>query len=672
MTAQLAAAIAGDVPFAIPLFVLCTTLVIAWAIYLPTTVRDADKRKLAPNVPARLLFLFLYVLVYAALVAAFAFGGKQMVEWIDIGETSIWHTVLKAFEGQAPLLAVTVLTFLHSISYFRELEHGLIIWLHSALYLKGDIQTLALHLRKCSFSPSPVEREKNVTYLREFDVYVDDTDTSALQLEAVAAWRKTSTLLRLIRLWNPGRNDILDERDMNLLGDIEKAHARKTRLAMDIIRMLRHKERGTVSAEALTNLAMMLANASHRDRSEVAEIESRLKSAIAREDETAPIGTPLHLSAREFQQHLSQIESYFRVEYSLLLQQAADLAAKSVVLAGDDASMRLEQMKAIGFGQLGHVETINFDRILWVFFAISLIGFLIIFFWPRTPGSGFNIQPDLMARIAFVTSLATLTGAIFGSNRRLANRQSTPWSAYLAAGLIGVGWFVAVHGTSFLVQSLSESTEAAGAITSGGGATTAGPADAAPGAATAGAGAGRARPPFSFLGMLPWAVSPFFLAITICWLARQPSWPRPAGVPVSLWERPIDGAAIAATMVFAQITSYALHQAFDTPFAAIMAKRMLAEGAQHPIVFLLRASPSMLLGFMIGAIIVRDVRRAAHAQLTDAKALDAFIESERIGAVTAQPGYSGEAARRLTAGDGAQGSEAEVVPPRAAPRAAGA
>ncbi|MDX2308266.1 MAG: hypothetical protein NW216_08520 [Hyphomicrobium sp.] len=662
MTTQLSTILAGKLPFELPLFIVCTTLVIAWAIYLPSTVRDADRRKLAPNVPARVLFLLIYVLVFTALVTAFAFGGKKLMPWIAIGETSYWTWILHSFENQAPLLAVTILTFLHSIAYFRDLEHAFIIWLHSALYLKGDINTLKVHLKHCSFDPSPAERDKNIVYLRDFDVYVDESDVSALQLEAVMAWRKTSSLLRLIRLWNPDRGHILDDRDMQLLDDIEKAHARKTRLAMNIIRMLRQREHGQHSAQSITNLAIALASASHKDRDEIAEIENRIRGALGRDGEGTFESGPMHLTQTELQHHLAQIESYFRVEYAQLLQQTSELASKSVVLAGDDAAQRLEQLKSIGFGQLGRVEAINFDRILWVFFAIALVGFLIFFFFPRPQNMRIAFSPILMAQVAFVTALATLIGAVVGSNRRLASKPSTPWTAYVAAGLIAFGGFVAVHGTSFLVKNLLDEQRLSVAATSpdpaaGTGAPVAPSAalDAASpagdtSAAPAETSGGELKSPFDFRlrDMLPWAATPFFLAIAICWLARQPGWPRPQSVPAGVWERSIDGFFLVAVMMFAQATAMALHFSFETPFAEIMRERMKDDGITNPLFIILRPNPIMLIGFIVGAFVVRDVRIAAHAQLTDNVALAAYMASERLGTtpVSSAPrgGQPGEAA----------------------------
>lgn len=639
----IATTFASSIDVKMPTLILATLLVLAWAIYLPFVVRDPEQRKLPPNVKARLLIVFLYALIFVALVAAFAVGGKKAIEFFDPTRGGLWHNAFQYFEGEAPLLAVTTLALPHSFRFFREIESGLVVWLHSALYFKSDVQALSLHLRKCSFAPTAGERESNISYLREFDVYVEDSDPS-VRLESVIAWRKTSTLLRLLRLWNDGHEDVLDKSEMILLDELERAHARKTRLAMDIIRMIRHQEqgaRGAVPAEAFGRLALMLASASHVDRSEVGAVEDRLKEILSTTltPAIATSGTirepgAMHLSSRELQHHLAQIDSYFRVEYALLLERASELAAKSIVHAGDDAPVRLETMKSVGFGQLGRVETINFDRILWVFFAVSLLGFLLYFYWAPASGGGMRVQADILSRIVLVTSLATLTGAIFGSSRSLASRPATPWTAYIAAGLISVGFFVAVHGTAFLLDNVKlETTSVDQSIDR------AGPAISQPEPAAA-PSMPSSPPQFkieNFASMLPFAVSPFFIAVAICWLARQKSWPRPSFAPIAIWERTIDGLVLGAVMALGTLTAFTLHQAFDTEIWRVMQNR-LGEAGATGVLGLIKFSPAPALGFLIGAIVVRDVRTAAHAQLTNSRALEDWVAYEAgVSAQSTEP-----------------------------------
>ena len=219
MGTQFASALASGIGFSVPAFILLTLIVALWAVFLPIAVRDADQRPLPQNITARLLFVFIYVLLYVALVAGFALGGDAVT---DVGAGDEFQTVLTAFKGQEPLMAITVLAGLHSLTHFRELENGLIIWLHSARHLNNDIQTLSNHLQECSFTPTPGEKQKNLSYLREFDVYVTDADNSILHLEAVNAWRKTSSLLRALRGWaSRGGDEALLEDDLKILRELD-------------------------------------------------------------------------------------------------------------------------------------------------------------------------------------------------------------------------------------------------------------------------------------------------------------------------------------------------------------------------------------------------------------------------------------------------------------------
>lgn len=590
-------ALKASIDFSVPTLFAMVMIVALWAFFLPINVRDADRRRLPPNPTARILFIFLYAVFYLALVAAFELGGDAMT---NVGSGSPLQAIMDSFKGQEPLMAITVLAGLHSIPIFRELESSLIIWLHSARHLNADAVTLTHHLQDCSFDPTSGEQQKNINNLREFDVYITDSTANVLHLEAVNAWRKTSSLLRALREWNDTADSVLNPEDLKLLEQLEKAHRRKTRLAMDIIRMMELVERGGVSPNAMSKVAGQLASASHKDRDEIAEIESRLEAVLPGQSDGPR--EPMRLTGREFQHYLAQIESYFRVEYRYLLQQVAELSAKSIVFAGDDAPQRLEQLKAIGFGQLGHIERINFDRILWVFFAVSLGGFLIMFFWPRAPGSAGGGTADLYARIALVTALAALVGAVVGSNRKIQSRPITPWSHYLLAGLIAAGMFVLVHGAAMMLTAIHSGAAAAAPSPTG-------------------------MPQPTFFGILPWAASPFYLAVAICWLARMPRWPRFLGTGGGAWERVCDGLVVCVVMLLAQATAIALHIGLDTNFAP-MFKTRIAESGGNILLFLFRPNPSLLLGFFVGALVIKDVRRAAHSQLTDLKALRAYTLAE--------------------------------------------
>ena len=78
----------------------------------------------------------------------------------------------------------------------------------------------------------------NLKSLEALEIYITDSDPNDIQLASAIAWRKTSSLLRHVREWNAVEPRVLDQGDMELLSELEGSHARKTRLAVDIIRML--------------------------------------------------------------------------------------------------------------------------------------------------------------------------------------------------------------------------------------------------------------------------------------------------------------------------------------------------------------------------------------------------------------------------------------------------
>jgi hypothetical protein len=112
---------------------------------------------------------------------------------------------------------------------------------------------------------------------------------------------------------------------------------------------------------------------------------------------------------------------------------------------------------------------------------------------------------------------------------------------------------------------------------------------------------------------VPWAVIPFFLTIGICWLARLERWLAPGTLlrtqlPQVIWERCLDGAALAILIFVAYSSAIGLHEvlSIDLPGS-------LKDAPYDPKIYL----PIMLFGFLIGVVAVRDSRRAGRATIVD-------------------------------------------------------
>jgi hypothetical protein len=113
------------------------------------------------------------------------------------------------------------------------------------------------------------------------------------------------------------------------------------------------------------------------------------------------LDSPLSLTGEEFKSFLAQIESYFHVEYAILLDAIADLAALSVVLSGDAADWVN--------------EPININRFIW------------------------NLM--LVSPLCVLMALASLVGAFAGSKRTLGGCGADPVGRLRAVLL-----FVAING----------------------------------------------------------------------------------------------------------------------------------------------------------------------------------------------------------------------------------
>ncbi len=554
-------------------------LVGLWAALRPTMIRDYDSRRLPNNPTARALFIALFIAVYAAMVIAFHYSGELAIK---IGKSLPFIGDLnEAFRDQAPLLAAFTLGAVMQLQIFRDVERSMVVWLHSASHLHGDREALTEHLMTNEFVSSRDEHRAYREALAKYGIYITD-DPNDVGPVTFKNWRKVATLLRLLRSWNDDDTRVLTRDDMKLLSEIENAHERKTQLAITIVKMVERVEQGKSQNETLPVLLTMLSEVGHLDREAVAKVETTLRDRLADGSQTAGQGS-LHLTGKDFDNHLRQIEGYFKIEYEMLMHQAADLTAKSVILSGGEASGRLEHLKKLGFVGLGRIEPVDLDRILWLFLVVAFGGFLVLFL--GNVGEKYSpIGWDALARFSFIMTVAALIGAIVGSSRRLSGAPSTPWGRYIAAGLLAAVAFFSIQAVSALIKNYQgiEGTD---------------------------------RFVFSVYRTLPWMVLPFLLTVAISRLGRMPSWPVLPGLsryPNAI-ERILDGLAISIVIYVAYALTIAIHVPFDLPWS----KRLTAAMQETHFLPVPVRWPLQFMGFLIGFFVVRDVRRAAHAEIVE-------------------------------------------------------
>lgn len=577
--------------------VACAAVAGLWAVFRPDLVRDNDGRRLPSSVTARLAFTILFVVAYMAMATAFLFGGFFIKSLSQL--VGVMPKFLEEFDSQAFVLALFATFGLYSFAPFREIERTVLSWMHDTRHLRADLKTLAAHLDECPFNMSAEELGRNLKALEAFDIYITDSDTRGIKLESVIAWRKTSSLLRHVREWNASEPRVLSQDDMDLLNELEGSHARKTRLAVDIIRMLESMREGGDSAVALSAVTDMLAGASHGNRIGVARIEEQAQAKL--EGDPGPVQLPVRITAGQLQEYMKKIEGYFLVEYRLLLERVAKLAAKSVIHAGDSADDRLDELREVGFERLGSIRPLSAHRVLWLFLSVVVGGFLIYYvLWYDNVLNRLRHLPDrtlpaeqiqavgqtmLIGIGFFVTTIAfaALIGALFGSTSTNARAKETPWAKYAFAGILAVGVFFVMQLIREAVIHASNLSDVLSLIQ----------------ASTWGS---RMR------ATAPWCVLPFFITVGICWLARQRPW-RPHSVlgdnTTAILQRLQDGVVIGFLMLPSFFVAVGLLQMAGLPLPVVLHSRF-----DPPVMAILS-----ILGFLVGAIVVRDARLAAHTQV---------------------------------------------------------
>ena len=580
-----------------PQFVFFAALMTIFALVRPETIRDHDNQRLPYNPVARITIILIYLLTYGIVTIAFGLFVGSLHPVVPSSLTSIVEKLnLQELHLQAPFYATATLGGLWSVPFFKEIERAFILRVHDTGHLHGDVELLAHHLERCGFQPSVTERSRNLDDLKKYGVYVRDDGEELVDMRNVSNWRKVSTLLRLVREWNRDPVSLLSAEDTDTLREVETAHDRKTHLAMTIIKvikMMQQVSEGKAAGALLTDLIRKLSTTQQLDRSDLAEVEAQAKSMMGSEAQGgAP--QPVKLSAEEFRAYLHEIEKYFEIEYDLLLQKTAQLAAKLTVLARAAGTQRLEQLKDVGFSGLGHIERINLDLVLWSLLLTTLGGFVVLSygFHPSAGAEG-RAQTENLARFAATMGIAGLVGTFVGSRRRYARALNPPWSAYLLWGLVSASVFI---GAAALHDAIRTAT-------------------------------GFVPPPnsqpFSLMRTVPFGLLPFMVTVSICYLARIKTWhmPRQLGIGYSQYfERVIDGVCVSIAVLLGYYVAIELYKLLNDGDLPRGIKAQLEWWNSLPIAYVLPYPffwPVQALAFLIGFVVVRDVRRVAHATIVD-------------------------------------------------------
>ena len=404
-----------------------------------------------------------------------------------------------------------------------------------------------------------------------------------------------NTILRQVRGSENWTHQILSAGDRKEIEHLEHAHRRKTALAVSIVRILSELGSEAESSTKLAHVKDLLTSTVHGDRERVSEAED-LARTIIETDAGAWQPKPIRISERQLMHYLSQIQDYFLVEYTLILQRLSRLAAKNVIRAGDLAEKRLQDLKAVGFDGLGTLENVTFDRVIWILILTWSVTFGL--FSLRSAFTGTASLPPIIISISASFALSALIGSVWGSRRSLSEKRITPWSSYLAAGLIAVGGFYAVHSLRFLfnpelaLKPLKRVLE---------------------------------NPTFldHLINIAPFALSPFLATAAICRLARVRTWP--AWPLLNFPDRIKDGLTLGMVVLTASLSARFLHRYFQTAFG------QTRPGSGEIWNLVLFQGAFFAVGFFIGLLIVREVRNISHSQIV------AEATQAKHSSVTVQP-----------------------------------
>jgi hypothetical protein len=561
--------------------VACATIAGTWAVFRPGLVHDNEGRTLPYSLTARVFFVLLVVFAYLALAVAFLFSSFFTPRGF-----------LQEFD-QAFVLALFAFFGLYSSAWVRETERLILIWLHQREYHGRNTEALSAYLTECAFNISVEEHDRNLKTLEVSGIFITDSDLRGINLGSIVAWRKTAFLLRCVRAWNSADRRVLGTEDWALFLKLEHSHAGQSRFAVESTRRFRNDE---VVPQPSDMRARVWGSRKSTD-----QMQGTRQAKFGNETGLGKEGQPVRLPASQRQQHLKRIEDNVIREYRVILERVSRLAAISIVHADADANYRLNDLKAAGFEGLGSIHPLTSHRILWLFLAVAIGGFLSYYLlWYDITLQrvrdlpGLTLTKEQIAVIGqttligfgfFVASIAvaSLIGTLVGSDSANARAKETPWGKYVVAGLISATAFLLMEVFRESVMLASGLSDALSIL----------------------------RPSTwvtRFRASVPWLALPFFITVGICWLARQKPWP-PVGAlgenGTALLQRMLDGVVIGVLMLPAYFIAISVLVMSGSLLPPVLGSRF-----DLPVVAILA-----ILGFIVGATVVRDTRSAAHAQL---------------------------------------------------------
>lgn len=214
-------------------------------------------------------------------------------------------------------------------------------------------------------------------------------------------------------------------------------------------------------------------------------------------------------------------------------------------------------------------------RQAWATVAVLVFGCLFaVYNFDMSPVSA-SVGSISSTRLSFVLAVATLIGAIIGSNQQL-SRAATPWRTIARAGIITAAVVIFIQIGSGLARSDAFVTS-----------------------------------PFLVFGSIVTAIVPSILSMVICGLARVPEWrdsQRLTGIYRILLERAIDGFCVGAALLLG---------AAIVPELPLLLLGAVGAMPGYLIAYAILGTlmPYAIIGFLIGFFVVAGVRRAAHAQI---------------------------------------------------------
>lgn len=424
-------------PLDIGVIAACAVFVALFSGYrFPKELEGTGEGRLPKNFVASILFALINI-TFFILIAAIVFICSRAPIFLELilatapDDLKIVHESIKKAapsdqsNGSLIVASISVFFGLFGFQRWRQIEAGVLRQLHNISLVEQDAKKLSDLLMKCDFTQICDSGDESTEALDKLQRRVSPKDADAPERSVAAKAKKVSVLLQIWQLEN--WTSVLPRADQPNVSSSLMAHKRRLDLASRVNEYIEKIEEGEGGQRELEAIIASFDHGELDDKDiieKVREISSSAKLKPSDEETLKQIITPL--------------VEFFTKGYNEQLEEHTSATAKAVIMSGDEAQKKLEQLTLYGFSGIGRIEIIDLHLALLIVVLTFVIALMIFFGAPHVMSAVGGLAGEVKnQKFAFVIAssftFAVVVGTMVGGLRSLANAPKIPWAWYFLA-----------------------------------------------------------------------------------------------------------------------------------------------------------------------------------------------------------------------------------------------